>query len=44
MINMPDSPGGTFEQSRTVDPRPILEANGVAVCPPGRDVTDACAS
>lgn len=44
MINMPDSPGGTFEQSRTVDPRPILEANGVAACPPGRDVTDACAS
>lgn len=27
-----------------IDPRPILEANGVAVCPPGRDVTDACAS
>ncbi|MCD0182450.1 peptidoglycan DD-metalloendopeptidase family protein [Micrococcus luteus] len=44
MINMPDSPGGMFEQSRTVDPRPILEANGVAACPPGRDVTDACAS
>lgn len=44
MINMPDSPGGMFEQSRPVDPRPILEANGVAACPPGRDVTDACAS
>ena len=44
MINMPDSPGSMFEQSRTVDPRPILEANGVAACPPGRDVTDACAS
>ncbi|MGW9738077.1 murein DD-endopeptidase MepM/ murein hydrolase activator NlpD [Micrococcus sp. 140720015-1] len=44
MINMPDSPGGMFEQSRTVDPRPILEANGVAACPHGRDVTDACAS
>ena len=41
-FNKPSASDTSYERYTTVDPEPILAANGVDLCPPGRDVTGPC--
>lgn len=41
-INDPSSSDQAFERNTAIDPEPILIANGVDVCPPGRDTYGIC--
>lgn len=41
-FNRPSASDTRYERYTTVDPEPILAANGVDLCPPGRDVTGPC--
>ncbi|MBB4734776.1 murein DD-endopeptidase MepM/ murein hydrolase activator NlpD [Micrococcus cohnii] len=41
-FNKPSASDTSYERYTTVDPEPILAANGVDLCPPGRNVTGPC--
>lgn len=41
-FNRPSASDTRYERYTTVNPEPILAANGVDLCPPGRNVTGPC--
>ncbi|WP_343282327.1 transglycosylase SLT domain-containing protein [Micrococcus sp. 2A] len=41
-FNQPSASDTSYERHTTVNPEPILAANGIDLCPSGRDVTGPC--